>query len=198
MPLIIELKEPIMFDHHLSQRPACLGIRRIAAIAIMALIAPAIALANSDWSSVASTGTFDEICNNRARLTPNSVSLRGGNSASDCTIRYQVVDTWNGAAMIARRRLSAGFIDNGAYAHVAVRLVAYEFSTGNFTYVARMNSDSFPGAPTYQLRTGTSCVDLNFATHSYLVELELIRTVAPTPAMRGTPEIRHVRLAACP
>lgn len=172
------------------------AIRKLSVIAAMAL-APAAALASSDWVSAGSTGTFDESCNGRVLLNGSAVTLSGGNSASRCTIRYQVVDTWEGPATVQLRTINAGYIDNGAYANVIVRLMAENLGTGIVTTLSTFDSNAYPASPLYQRRTGTPCVDLNFSTYAYFVEVDLVRTLALTPALRGTPEIRHVGVGGC-
>lgn len=170
--------------------------RKLSAIAAMTF-ASATALASSDWVSAGSTGTLDESCDGRALLTASAVTLGGGNSAARCTIRYQVVDTWEGPATVQLRTINAGYIDNGAYANVIVRLLSENLSTGIVTTLSTFDSNAFPASPLYQRRTGTPCVDLNFSTHAYFVEVDLVRTIALTPALRGTPTVRSVGVGGC-
>lgn len=186
-----------MSIHTLSHPLAGCGLRRLAAIAVLALAAPTAALADSNWASVGSTGALDDDCNGRARLSATTLLLAGGNSASNCTIRYQVVDTF-GATGVIRRALSVGFVDNGAYAQVRARVHRMIPDPLGATPVARLDSNSYPHSTSNQRRTGATCVEFDFAKYVYVVEVELRKTMAPTGTLRGTPEITYVGLTACP
>ncbi|MDQ1815368.1 hypothetical protein RBA41_18870 [Massilia sp. CCM 9210] len=167
-----------------------------AALAVIALAIPGLALASSNWSSVGSTGTPDELCTGRVSFNNNDAGLVSGATTLTCTIRYQVHDTWDGTGILGVY-LGARFTDNGIYSEVRTRLRAHNTATGVLTTLASLSSNSYAPAATPQTRYLTNCVALNFNANSYFIEADLVRTASPVGAIPGLPVLGQLRLLRC-
>jgi len=182
-----------MFARSVSKRSFLHRVQRAAAMAMVTLAGSTAALASSDWSSVASTGAADEACAGKISLSGQEASLLSSDSAiSSCTLRYQVVDTWSGNGIVYGVGLRARFLDNGLSSKVTAVLKAYNTSTGTITTVQTLNSDYYPASSTYQNSGTPPCLNLDFQTNSYWVEVVVSRTAAT-----GAPRIAALRIEGC-
>ncbi|NHZ94993.1 hypothetical protein [Massilia sp. CCM 8734] len=175
-----------------TTRPARVG----AALAVIALALPGLALAGSNWSSVGSTGTPDESCSGRVSFNNNDAGLVSGATALTCTIRYQVHDTWDGNGILSVYS-GARFTDNGIYSEVRTRLRSHNTATGALSTLATLSSNSYAPAATPQTRYLSNCVALNFNANSYFIEVDLVRTASPVGAIPGLPVLGQLRLLRC-
>lgn len=180
-----------------TQLPRAAGRLRLgAALTLVALALPGVALASSNWSSVGSTGTPDELCAGRISFSNNDAGLVSGATALSCTIRYQVHDTWDGNGILSVYP-GARFTDNGIYSEVRVRLRSHNTASGALATVATLLSNSYAPAATPQTRYLTTCVALNFNANSYFIEVDLVRTASPVGAIPGMPVLGQLRLLRC-
>ncbi|UOD32848.1 hypothetical protein INH39_15000 [Massilia violaceinigra] len=178
--------------------PSHVPSRRMAALALAAILAPAAALAGSNWSSVGSSGAPDDNCAGAAVFDGNAVRL-GGAAATTCTLRYQISDTWGGAGLVERRFLDTLLLDPGVVTQVRVRLMALNYGTRALTALLALDSNSFPLAAGFQNRIGSTCADLDFRANSYFIEVDLVRTIPSLlPAAGPSPGFGLVRLPSCP
>ena len=169
------------------------GLRRTAAVAVITMTASTAVLASSDWTSVGSTGVPDEACAGIVVYAAQAASLMSSAPAfSSCTLRYQVVDTWEGDGHLSGFGLRARFLDNGLFSKVTASLRAYNFATGAITTVQTLSSESYPALSTFQLSATPPCLNLNFYRNSYWVEVVISRTAAT-----GTPSIGAMRIESC-
>ncbi|NHZ33116.1 hypothetical protein [Massilia rubra] len=175
-----------------TTRPARVG----AALTVIALALPGLALASSNWSSVGSTGTPDESCSGRVSFNNNDAGLVSGATVLTCTIRYQVHDTWDGNGILSVYS-GARFTDNGIYSEVRTRLRSHNTATGALSTLATLSSNSYAPAATPQTRYLSNCVALNFNANSYFIEVDLVRTASPVGAIPGLPVLGQLRLLRC-
>lgn len=193
-----------MFSLQFSKIFASRLVRPLAMLVIAALAAPGIALADSQWKSVGSTGIVDESCYFAIQRNGFVASMVPG-LFFPCTIRYQVTDTFGGA--ILPNNLSLGAHIRGASAttgQVVVRLREYP-KAGPMTsgrIVEQLDSTTaasalLPNAFTaYRSPSGAGCgtLNLNFTDNSYWIEVELIPR--PFPALPGL-TVAMVHLETC-
>ncbi|USX14721.1 hypothetical protein NHH88_02695 [Oxalobacteraceae bacterium OTU3CAMAD1] len=179
-----------MFSFQLPKVLASRYVRPFALLAVAALAAPGAAMADSQWASVGSTGVVDEACQFSVMLNDYEARLMPG-LLSICTIRYQVVDTYNTPTPI-NLALGARILDNVAGARVDVRLRSYNKLTGATATVTSFNSDAPPVPPGpvdaagFRPYRSAGCIALNFGTSSYWVEVDLVRfslVIPPAVAM---------------
>lgn len=193
-----------MFSIQFPKLLASRVMRPLALLAFAALTAPGTALANSNWTSVGSTGIVDESCyfavqmeNFEARLMPGLLV--------PCKVRYQVTDTYGTAGgVVPTRALVAHIRDtNTSPGRVTVRLFRYPLSGAAPVQVAFIDSDA-PGAIPAPLANGfreyrnpTTCVGaftLDFSANSYWIEVDMIPTIMPAtpgPLAIGMLQIRN-------
>lgn len=193
-----------MFSFKLPKRLASRVMRPLALLAIAALAAPGAALADSNWTSVGSTGIVDESCyfavqmeNFEARLMPGLLV--------PCKVRYQLTDTYGTpGGLVPARALFAHIRDtNISPGRVTARLLAYPIAGGAPVSVAFIDSDAPGPIPPLlangfrEYRNPTTCVGaftLNFTANSYWIEVDLIPALlpaAPGPLAIGMLQIRN-------
>ena len=183
-------------------------MRPLALLAIAALAAPGAAMADSDWTSVGSTGIVDESCYMAVQMDLAEARLVPG-LLFPCKVRYQVTDTFGTASPVHITALIAHLRDTSPLAErVEVRLFAYPKATGLAvpplpTAVLAINSDTtasvavLGGFRAYTAASPTACpagTALNFTLNSYWIEVDLIP--GPLPSLTP-PAVRMLTLDQC-
>lgn len=145
------------------------------------------------WTSVGSAGTVDEEDLKIVRLGgPSGVVSMAPAATGTLNIRYNVVAVdgifgGNNYGLTLRYR-----DDAGAGGRVVARLKQLNLATGVETTLLKLDSNSFPFAPDYQVRNVYSACgsSLNFSNNAYFVDVEIVKNAAS-----AKPALAMMRLA---
>ncbi|MFO0985167.1 MAG: hypothetical protein U1E76_26140 [Planctomycetota bacterium] len=155
--------------------------------------ATAVADDSRPFTTAGSTGTVDESDLGIVTLSGPYVAVSAAAPAgSTADVRYNVIDL-QGLHGYDRYIMRVRFLDNGASAHVIVRLKEYNIATGATITRMTLDSNAFAPGAAYQTQSVDSGCwpgwSFNFDLNVYFIEVELQKTGAG-----GTPSLAAIQI----